>query len=256
MNLKSRLQNEVFFEVATPFKFSDITREHDYQKYLISIMLNRWRKRALFLCSLIWCCRFFGLRNLFHTLEAWKFGQVLVLFARLAMDILVTYFSFCSYNQSTAVLAGHLGVWVSRVLTVSYILQEAGAVQHFTNLALSQVMLIGRGVFCTLTFEEYSLSVLLSLLVRPVSLLLYSSACPLDPSGPCLAEEMWPILVQRTLLVSASSCLVYWAHVDLRRDWVFQQRWSAAETAATFSRSASSPLCDPGGQNDDCRIIQ
>jgi hypothetical protein len=85
------------------------------------------------------------------------------------------------------------------------------------------------GVF-SLTLEEYLLSTLAILLVRPVSFVLLGTSCPMDRSGaPCGAAETFSATTERVLCHAAGSVIVYFVHVDRRRAWIRERRRAAAE---------------------------
>ena len=94
----------------------------------------------------------------------------------------------------------------------------------------TQFLRIYVGVFLSPTFEEYLLSTLAILLVRPISFVLFGSSCPMDRSGaPCGAAETFSATKERVLCHAAGSVIVYFVHVDRRRAWIRERRRAAAE---------------------------
>jgi hypothetical protein len=94
----------------------------------------------------------------------------------------------------------------------------------------TQFLRIYVGVFLSPTLEEYLLSTLAILLVRPISFVLFGSSCPMDRSGaPCGAAETFSATTERVLCHAAGSVIVYFVHVDRRRAWIRDRRHAAAE---------------------------
>jgi hypothetical protein len=91
----------------------------------------------------------------------------------------------------------------------------------------TQFLRIYVGVFFSPSLEEYLLSTLAILLVRPVSFVLLGNSCLMDRSGaPCGAAETLSATTERVLCHAAGSVIVYFVHVDRRRAWI---RHAAAE---------------------------
>jgi hypothetical protein len=95
------------------------------------------------------------------------------------------------------------------------------------------------GVYFSPTLEEHLLSTLAILLVRPISLVLLGTSCPLDRTGaPCGAAETSSVMVERALCHAAGSVIVYLVHLDRRRAWLRERRHAAAE-ARRAARAAA-----------------
>lgn len=83
--------------------------------------------------------------------------------------------------------------------------------------------MIFRGAFIYPTFEEHVATVTTLLLVRPVSLKIFGTTCPLDrlsEAGSCGLAQMWHALYERALLTAIGSSIVYFVHIDRRRAWL------------------------------------
>jgi hypothetical protein len=94
----------------------------------------------------------------------------------------------------------------------------------------TQFLRIYVGVFLSPSLEEYLLSTLAILLVRPVSFVLLGTSCPTDRSGaPCGVAETFSATRERVLCHAAGSVIVYFVHVDRRRAWIRDRRHAAAE---------------------------
>jgi hypothetical protein len=94
----------------------------------------------------------------------------------------------------------------------------------------TQFLRIYVGVFLSPTLEEYLLSTLAIILVRPVSFVLLGNSCLMDRSGaPCGAAETFSATRERVLCHAAGSVIVYFVHLDRRRAWIRERRRAAAE---------------------------
>jgi hypothetical protein len=86
------------------------------------------------------------------------------------------------------------------------------------------------GAFLCPTFEEFAISTLAILLVRPVSFVLLGTSCPLNRSDArCGAAETFSATTERVLCHAAGSVIVYFVHLDHRRAWIRERRRAAAE---------------------------
>jgi hypothetical protein len=117
--------------------------------------------------------------------------------------------------------------WIARTNFLNEIVQEAGVPQHFMMLALTQSTIVLRAIYTTPTCPEFFFQAAVIVLVRPAALLAFGSACPLDRSRLCTADEMSHTFSQRVLLMLATATIFYFYHLDLRRHFLLRRRGKA-----------------------------
>jgi hypothetical protein len=117
---------------------------------------------------------------------------------------------------------------------------------YFHDVYSLQFLRVLIGVFFSPTLEEHLVFAGAILLVRPISLVIFGTSCPMDrTSTPCGVAETLSAMVERALFHTAGSIIVCLLHLDRRRTWLRSRRQAEADarrnrrTAAAATAAAA-----------------
>jgi hypothetical protein len=249
----------------SPWAFSDLGLELLYKADHRDCLCDRARPFGQIQIIVAWLFKIPFYYSQISSGSTWTLGELWTAVVRQALLIFFTIMVALNFESETKKVISTVLIWISRVIILPlHLFQETGVPLFSTELIAAQVgtlpveshffrilnqistqfMRIFVGAFFSPTFEEHLASTVAIVLVRPVSLLLLGSSCPMDRSGAiCGAAETLSLTIERALFHAAGGVIVYFLHLDRRRAWLRARR-AAAAAARRPSQAAPVALQD------------